>query len=169
MNKHFAREKTGEKKNKKSRKLLSNPLNLMMQQNDLNERCKWALFYCSVFTFVNKPFDLYAVCEEKTTKSLTLKFKDILEKMNQEKRTQHNKKKLLKNIYLHKTCRTTWVDAGWPTPLLAVQMYVPPLWRSILSMSKTGEDNFSSPTYVENDWKKNQHVISIFVGVAIID
>lgn len=106
----------------------------------------------------------HSLCEEKATKSLTLKFKEIFEKMNQGK----NEKKSLKNIYLHKTCSTTWVDAGWPTPLLAVQMYVPPLWRSILSMSKTGEDNFSSPVKLLKMIKKKKqpHMISI---ITIVD
>lgn len=39
------------------------------------------------------------------------------------------------------TCDT----AAGPTPLLAVQMYSPPLWRSILSMLRLVDTSFISP------------------------
>lgn len=58
------------------------------------------------------------------------------------------KKKMLK--YLHSTWSTTWLDAGFPTLLFAVQMYTPPLCLSMLSIERTGENNFSSPNL--NSW-----------------
>lgn len=50
-------------------------------------------------------------------------------------RCRPKQRSIASNIYSHKTCNAIWLEAVCPTPLLAVQMYVPPLCRSIFSIT----------------------------------